>query len=336
LRSSSAIGSQPTRPVWLDRLNLQAGIDWDEQIVEALRRCAGLLYLMTTDSVRPNCECKKEWTRALKYKKPIIPLLFDIEAELPFRLEPRQYIDFTRGLDAGLAGVRDHLRWRETPEGVLHTLKERLEDARRDLARDDAADKARITEEIALLRQQIEGQQDILKNPAAAQQRSQESIARRLEQERQPAEPIAPKVQTRFINRLPMIPPLYFQDRHVETGLIGNFLKDESLRLLMVVGRGGIGKTAMVCRLLRSLQGGQLPDDGGALAVDGIVYLSARAGHPLNFPNLFFDLCKLLPEATAKQVEQLYRDPKQSTESQMLRTGVSAAWTKRSPDRPAH
>ncbi len=60
-----------------------------------------------------------------------------------------------------------------------------------------------------------------------------------------------------------MIPPIYFQDRHVETGLIGTFLKDESLRLMTVVGRGGVGKTAMVCRLLRSLEGGKLPDDGG-------------------------------------------------------------------------
>src|SRR3712207_7099478 len=46
------------------------------------------------------------------------------------------------------------------------------------------------------------------------------------------------------------------------------------LRLMTVVGRGGIGKTAMVCRLLKSLEGGRLPDEGGDLSVDGIVYLS--------------------------------------------------------------
>ena len=49
---------------------------------------------------------------------------------------------------------------------------------------------------------------------------------------------------------------------------------------MTVVGRGGIGKTAMVCRLLRSLEGGQLPDDGGPLTVDGIVYLSAARSLP--------------------------------------------------------
>jgi TIR domain-containing protein len=80
----------PSIQVWLDRRSLQPGIDWDEQIVEALRGCAGVLYVMTKDSVSPNSECKREWTRALKYNKPIIPLLFDKDAELPFRLEPRQ------------------------------------------------------------------------------------------------------------------------------------------------------------------------------------------------------------------------------------------------------
>jgi len=44
--------------------------------------------------------------------------------------------------------------------------------------------------------------------------------------------------------------------------------------MINIVGRGGMGKTANACRLLKSLESGQLPDDGGALSVDGIVYLS--------------------------------------------------------------
>jgi hypothetical protein len=35
----------PSIPVWLDRRNLQPGIDWDEQIVGALRGGGGVLYL---------------------------------------------------------------------------------------------------------------------------------------------------------------------------------------------------------------------------------------------------------------------------------------------------
>ena len=78
---------------------------------------------------------------------------------MPFRLEPRQYIDFTHGVDAGLARLREHVRWRATPEGVLHTLQERLEDAQRDLLRSEEADKPRIKEEIAALEAKIGEQQ---------------------------------------------------------------------------------------------------------------------------------------------------------------------------------
>ena len=83
-----------------------------------------------------------------------------------------------------------------------------------------------------------------------------------LERERQPADKPAVR-RAKFVNPPPMAAPSWFQDRHVETGLIGEFLRDGGLRLMTVVGRGGMGKTAMVCRLLKALEAGQLPDDGG-------------------------------------------------------------------------
>ena len=62
------------------------------------------------------------------------------------------------------------------------------------------------------------------------------------------------------------------------------------------IGRGGFGKSAMVCRLLHSLEGGELPDEGGPLTVDGIVYLSdARSFHRVNVPDLYAGLTRLLP-----------------------------------------
>ena len=122
----------PSIAVWLDKRKIQPGIDWDLQIAEALSTCAGVLYLMSEDSVSDNSECQQEWKRALTYKKPIIPLLFEKSAKLPYRLAPRQYIDFTGSFDVGLAKLRDRLRWRGTEEGALHALKERQEDAKRD------------------------------------------------------------------------------------------------------------------------------------------------------------------------------------------------------------
>jgi tetratricopeptide (TPR) repeat protein len=81
---------------------------------------------------------------------------------------------------------------------------------------------------------------------------------------------------------------------------------------MTVVGRGGVGKTALVCRLLKALEAGRLPDGLGQLPVDGIVYLSPAGTHPVSFPNLFADLCRLLPPPHADRLLQRYRDPRET------------------------
>ena len=133
-----------------------------------------------------------------------------------------------------------------------------------------------------------------------------------------------PKVrQAKFVNPPPMAVPRWFQGRFAETQLIGEFLRDSGLRLLTVVGRGGVGKTAMVCRVLKALEAGRLPDDGGELPVDAIVYLSPVGIHPVSFPNLLADLTRVLPDAQAQRLQQLYRDPQQ-TPSQLMLTLLEA------------
>ncbi len=307
----------PSIPAWLDKRDLKPGKDWDEQIVEAIRNCDSLIFIMTHDSVEPKSVCKNEWARALKYKKPIIPILLHADVEIPFRLENRQYIDFTGDFDTALAKLRNHVEWLASPEGTLQAMKDHLEDAHRDLPRATEEQQARIKDEIALLEKQIADQQRIIADPKGVEKRVKESIARGLERERQPERPLSGITRTKFINPPPGVAPNYFQDRHVETKLIGNFLKDDAQRLMTVVGRAGMGKTAMVCRLLKSLEGGQLPDDGGSLSVDGIVYLSETGTRRVTLPNLYADLCQLLPDDIARGLDEVYKNPKASTEAKM-------------------
>ena len=215
----------PSIPVWLDERELQPGTDYDEQIVNALEECAGLIFLMTPDSVHPKSECKREWTRALRYKKPIIPLLFDSDAEIPYRLEPRQYPDFTSNYDQALAKLRSHLQWRSSPEGSLRNLEERLLDAERDLPRAKDNERSRIKDEITELKSSITDQKNAIANPDTAAVETEKRIDSGLERERQPLEPVHPETGTKFINPPPERAPTWFQDRHVETGLVGIFWK---------------------------------------------------------------------------------------------------------------
>jgi TIR domain len=195
----------PLIPVWLDARELPPGRYWGEEIAEAIRDCQSLLFVMTPDSVRSQSVCTLEWTRALKYKKPIVPLRLDRDAEMPFRLGGRQYIDFADDFKVGLAKLRSHLRWLASPEGELRALNDRLGDAERDLELEtDPNQQQRIEDEIEVLKQQIADQRRVVENPREEEERVQKSIQTGIEREQRPEKPVSGTAHTKFIN-----PPRY-------------------------------------------------------------------------------------------------------------------------------
>ncbi len=206
------VAGPPCYPVWVDKRNLRPGDDWDEQIVEALRTCRGLLFVLTQDSAGPESVCKQEWVRALKYEKPVIPLRLHSDAELPFRLGFRQFIDFSDDYDSALAQLRNHLAWTSTPAGVLHELRARLSDARRELPRVAPERRPLIEGEIAELNRRIAAQQHLIEDPVDAQQQTRQRIELGLELQRQPERPVtrtSSAARARFVNPPPMTAPMY-------------------------------------------------------------------------------------------------------------------------------
>jgi tetratricopeptide (TPR) repeat protein len=142
---------------------------------------------------------------------------------------------------------------------------------------------------------------------ADTQQRVGSGIAR----EQAPREPVAVRT-SRFVNPPPVTPPSWFQGRVVETALVGRDVADPGIRMVTVAGRGGVGKTALVCRLLKGLEAGRIPDAAEEhchLTVGGIVYLAHNGVHQVQYPHLVGDLLRLLPGEDAARLEGLARDP---------------------------
>ncbi|MET0424298.1 MAG: tetratricopeptide repeat protein [Actinoplanes sp.] len=123
---------------------------------------------------------------------------------------------------------------------------------------------------------------------------------RQLREEQQPAD--RPLRRSRFVNPQPATVPSWFQGRGPEIDRLADWLADPGVRLVTVTGRGGIGKTAMVCRLLSNLE--------KESTVAGIVYLSSEGRHPVKYLNLVGDLLRLVPETTV--------DPRLSPRETML------------------
>jgi tetratricopeptide (TPR) repeat protein len=141
-----------------------------------------------------------------------------------------------------------------------------------------------------------------------------------IEREQIPAEP-QPVRASKFVNPPPALAPTWFQDRQVETGLLAKYVTDPGIALVIVAGRGGIGKTAMVCRLLKELEAGRIPDvEGGStpITVGGIVYLSSNGVHQVEYLTLVADLLRLVPAAEAQRLRTLQQDPHQAPAAMML------------------
>jgi tetratricopeptide (TPR) repeat protein len=90
-----------------------------------------------------------------------------------------------------------------------------------------------------------------------------------------------------------------FKGRAAEEAKVGRLLAEGTPRLVSIFGRGGMGKTALACRVLRGLEQGRWPQPEGGPAVDGVAYLSTRTDG-VTLERLYLDGADLLGEAGAR------------------------------------
>ena len=156
-------GGYPYIRSWFDKRDLKPGDDWDDQIADAIKTCKALLFVLTRDSVADGSVSKQEWSMALNYKKPVVPIRLHTDVELPFRLGSRQWIDFTENFASGLGKLRKHIAWLDSPEGQLQEAKDRLADARRAFNRARPDDQQRFQQQIAEIEADIKSREQALK-----------------------------------------------------------------------------------------------------------------------------------------------------------------------------
>ena len=101
----------------------------------------------------------------------------------------------------------------------------------------------------------------------------------------------------------------HFRDRLREMRALCDHLADSSVRLVSVVGRGGMGKTALVSRVLADLEQGKLPIPGEEreIPIDGILYLSARSTG-LGLERIYTDVGRMLGEPTSSKLAAHWAD----------------------------
>lgn len=331
LREALLNGS-PSFNLWVFHVDNDLTRSWDFQAQDVIRQGKGLLFAINDKSVLETSACHSEWTEARKFDKPVVLLQWQAGVKTPMGLNHMPWVDFTGDFATGLHDLQDMLSRLESPAGQLETLRERRDEVTAELSGPMHPDRrTRLERERAALGGRIDEAQALLADPVGSAARNRERVERAVEDERRSRSmrasalpggsrsPAGGSREVRVVNQTPGETPTHYQDRVPEARIVGGFLGNASKRLLVVWGRGGIGKTAVVCRVLNHLrEHRRLPDSDVPLEVTGIVFLNARSMLGVAWPYFFADLCRLLPTKRAGELLALFKSDQRGVEAKAL------------------
>jgi tetratricopeptide (TPR) repeat protein len=296
--------------VWLDRRDIREGYEWRSEIDQALRNARAILVVLTDASVLSS-EVRAEWTDGLSRYLPVIPLLL-LDCEIPLRLQTIQYVDFRHNHEQALAELMLRLENldKEYPQYLQSLLVDHLQ------AQSKSNNKQGFEYKINKIREalrdwgtrvQKQEQQAILQHQRIASELNTEIEQRR--QEVSTATPTVEEASSRSIGgeRLKDI-SAYFRDRIDQRKELMRLIADPNTRLVSVVGRGGMGKTALVSKVLRDIETNNWADNITS-NIDGICYFSTRT-KGITLERIFLDIAEMLGGDAGERILKAWVDPK--------------------------
>ncbi len=302
---------------WLDKKDIPVGQDWDLAIQQGLDACRALLLIVTQKSLQSPV-VRAEWNRVLNAGKPVVPLMWgkDVTFEaLPFRLQLRQGIDFHEDYYKGRAQLFQFLRDLPATVTPADLARAKLDELKQAQARSD--DPQQFAESIQDTQKRLAYEERRAENPQAVQQEEQASVQASIERVQQQQIRQAEQRQSvqRVVGRAPQDVKNKFKDRTHERATLKTWFAHPDMPLMVVVGHGGMGKTALTCYVMDELE-----NDYEQVA--GLIYLSTTTGrvdleqvfltvgqmigHPLI--EAYNDAQKSLAERIQKLLDALHRE----------------------------
>jgi len=227
---------------------------------------------------------------------------------------PLQLIKNERRLETQIADLRarvDRLAQRSLDANDLEVLQVQL--AILETAQQNTPDPRRFQPRIDELQaaiagwdERIEKQRQRIADGLEGQrwQMAEENVRRR-DQER-----------LRVVGRRPLDVTDYFKDREREQVTIGQLLAEPATRLVSITGHGGIGKTALACKVLQDLERHRWPHTDEDIPLDGIVYLSTRTVG-ISLERLFLDCAKVVGGEQKVRLNGIWTNPQIGTEEKV-------------------
>lgn len=278
-------------PTWIDQYDIRPGADFDNEISRGLATAQAIAVLLTPGSVL-SPQVKAEYEFGMNRFIPIIPLLVQ-RCAVPRMLQPIQQIDFTSSYGAGLAELRralknlsqEHLRYLEETRVGLSAAQAESDHPERFQTKIDA-----LTDTIA-------GWTDRL---ARQQRRVQVGLVEERKQLAEHARTRRSIAVERIVGQPLQDVSGYFKDRVSALDALGRLVEKDAARVVSVIGRHGIGKTALVSKLLAGLEYNAWPHTTTGPTVDGIVYMSTTVGTGISLEQLFLKCARMFGDTSVE------------------------------------
>lgn len=279
--------ASPRFAPWYDRRG-RPEMAFDRELQMQLHRSDVLILVLTRDVphgewVRDEIAYARKWNI-----KIIVAKMHDDVNDMisVIRLPP---IDFTADREAAFAQLVEDLERIANADGVTDALGERIRAA-------DAASDPRHHAFAEESRDRLEEEQVRAADPGAARRRTQERVRSGMRQEHESKPAARPGGGMRLINEMPEVAQTHkFYDRLPMLRQIEQALSAPNVRIVLLVGDGGNGKTALVGEVRQRLADGEF-----RASAAGFIYLAVGGYRGVTATTLLDDLGRLIPD-TASQ-----------------------------------
>jgi hypothetical protein len=133
-----------------------------------------------------------------------------------------------------------------------------------------------------------------------------------------PSVPKQPKASTRVVGQRITDISTYFRDRNSQLTEISRLLAHPATRIVSVIGRGGIGKTAIVSKILGDLESRKWPHTDEEIPVNSILYLSTRT-KGISLERIFIDCAEIFGGQSGESLLAIWTNPQLGNQDKVNR-----------------